>query len=97
MVDPVKPCESSSSQCNWPQPEEPSQKEEGETKESKIKYYLLTVVTEDRLKELGNKHIRYGSMQVFIQEDREKSVENWPEILQVQDLAIIWPHQLSDL
>eukprot|EP00076_Gallus_gallus_P008235 XP_004936180.2 zinc finger and SCAN domain-containing protein 30 isoform X1 [Gallus gallus] len=53
MVDPVKPCESSSSQCNWPQPEEPSQKEEGETKESKIKYYLLTVVTEDRLKELG--------------------------------------------
>lgn len=62
MVDPVKLCESSSSQLNWPQPEELSQKEEGESKESKIKYYLLTVVTEDRLKELGNKHIRYGSM-----------------------------------
>ncbi|XP_021252632.1 zinc finger protein 3-like [Numida meleagris] len=52
MVDAVKLCESSNSQLNWPQPEEHSQKEEGEGKESKIKYYLLTVVTEDRLKEL---------------------------------------------
>ncbi|XP_031444601.1 zinc finger protein 189-like [Phasianus colchicus] len=52
MVDPVKLCESSSSKFIWPQPEEPSQKEEEESKESKIKYYLLTVVTEDRLEEL---------------------------------------------
>lgn len=87
MVDPVKLCESSSSQLNWP--EEPFHNEEEESKESKIKYYLLTVVTEDDLKELGNKHIRCGSMQVFIQENREKNVEGWPEILQVQDLAIM--------
>ncbi|XP_048798625.1 zinc finger protein 22-like isoform X1 [Lagopus muta] len=53
MVDPVKLCESSSSQLNWPQPEEPFHNEEEESKESKIKYYLLTVVTEDDLKELG--------------------------------------------
>ncbi|XP_010708617.1 zinc finger protein 586-like isoform X2 [Meleagris gallopavo] len=52
MVDPVKLRESSSFQLNWPQPEEPSQKEEEESKESKIKYYLLKVVTEDHLKEL---------------------------------------------
>ncbi|NXJ11324.1 ZNF22 protein, partial [Odontophorus gujanensis] len=52
MVDPVKLWESSSSQLNCPQPEEPSQTEGGKSRESKIKYYLLRVVTEDCLQEL---------------------------------------------
>ncbi|OXB72915.1 UNVERIFIED_CONTAM: hypothetical protein H355_007002 [Colinus virginianus] len=52
MVDPVKLWDSSISQLSCPQPEEPSQTEGGKSRESKIKYYLLRVVTEDRLVEL---------------------------------------------
>lgn len=57
MADPVKLWESSSSQLNRPQPEQPFQNGEGESKESELKCNLLFVVKEDRqvLPELGNK------------------------------------------
>ncbi|NXI67274.1 ZN436 protein, partial [Anseranas semipalmata] len=48
MADPVKLWDSSSSQLNRPQPEQLSQNEAGESsKESELKYNLLSVVKED--------------------------------------------------
>ncbi|OXB67952.1 hypothetical protein ASZ78_005620 [Callipepla squamata] len=75
MVDPMKLWDSSSSQLSCPQPEEPSQIEGGKSRESKIKYYLLRVVTEDRLVELGNEHIKYGSICVCLKALLDKIVK----------------------
>ncbi|NXK45669.1 ZN329 protein, partial [Chauna torquata] len=47
MADPVELWESSSSQLNWPQPEQPPQNEAEESKESELKYNLPAVVKED--------------------------------------------------
>ncbi|NXL84974.1 ZNF22 protein, partial [Alectura lathami] len=89
MADPVKSCESSSSQLTWPQSEEPSQKEAGESRESEIKYCLLSVkdhrvlqeLVVDRLEEQVKNHEQEGlghteELKVLSEGQRENIFQN---------------------